>query len=325
MRIFGSERLQAMLSRLGLQDGEAIVHPWISKTLEKAQNKVEMRNYEIRKNLIKYDDVVNEQRKIIFGKRAKLINSKDVSGEIDVIRQEIAEDVVVKHIPKNSYSQQWDIDGIENEIQRIFGLKLDIKILAEKEGVCDVEILDFINEQTKEHFLGRKELYGDLELQLQRQIFLASLDEEWKDHLLSLDKLRHGINLRAYGQKDPLIEYKRESYDLFENMMLAIEEKTLSRISHSRIKTDDDSQAQIDILKQIASKQKMFAGRFDPNMPDLSDGNSQPKPNRVPVKTKIDAKDRDPNNVQSWGNVGRNEPCPCGSKKKYKQCHGRAV
>ncbi|MFT6331691.1 MAG: preprotein translocase subunit SecA [Lentimonas sp.] len=318
MRIFGSEKLQSMLSRLGLKDDEAIYHPWITKTLARAQNKVEMHNYEIRKNLIKYDDIVNQQRKVIFEKRNKLIAATDISGEIDAIRVDINEDTIGKRIPRGSYAEQWDIQTMENEIQRIYGLKLDIKSLAEKEGIADSEILDFVNEETKKLFEERRKIYGDLELQLQRQLFLATLDEEWKDHLLSLDKLRHSINLRAYAQKDPLIEYKREAYNLFEEMMLKIEETTIDRVSHSQLKMEEESEARIDILSQIAAKQKTFTSRFDPNSPIVNGGKSQPQ-----IRNKVSKEERDPNNPLSWGTVGRNEVCPCGSGRKFKHCHGK--
>ncbi len=322
MRIFGSEKLQAMLSRLGLKDDEAIFHPWITKTLARAQHKVEMRNYEIRKNLIKYDDVVNQQRKAIFEKRTKLITSNDVSGEIEKIREDINEDIVGKQIAKNAYPEEWGVEAIENELQRIYGLKLDIKSLAEKEGISDIEILQAVQDETKKLFDHRRQIYGDIELQLQKQLFLATLDEEWKDHLCSLDKLRHSINLRAYAQKDPLIEYKREAYNLFEEMMLQIEEKTLSRNAHSQLKMDSEKQAEIDILKQIAAKQKMFASRIDPNAPSFEEVLMNQPQIQSPIKTNISAANRNPNDPSSWGNVGRNESCPCGSGKKYKQCHG---
>ncbi len=335
MRIFGSEKLQSVLSRFGLKDDEAIFHPWITKTLANAQNKVEMRNYEIRRNLLKYDDVINQQRKAIFEKRTALIKAENISAEIGDIVADVNEDIVGRHIAKNSYVEEWDVVGIENELQRIYGAKLDIKALAEKEGVSDVEILDFIQGQISQMFVTRKEIYGELELQIQKQIFLVTLDEEWKDHLCSLDKLRHSINLRAYAQKDPIIEYKREAFNLFEEMMLKIEEGAVSRIVHSQLKVDPEKEVEVDILKQIAAKQSKMAGRMsisraDPNMPDFGGPDfrgvggkeGQEVVNRSPVRNNIAAEDRDPADSSSWGNVGRNEPCPCGSGKKYKQCHG---
>ena len=303
MRIFGSEKLQAVLSRFGLKDDEAIFHPWISKTLENAQHKVEMKNYEMRKNLLKYDDVVNQQRKSIFTKRTKLIKSIGISLEIKRIMSEINEEIVAKHIAANSYPEEWDISGIENEINRIYGTKLDIKSFSTEEGVDDQGILEFIQKQTEQIMENRKEIYGDLEQKIQQQIFLATLDEEWKDHLCSLDKLRHGINLRAYAQKDPLIEYKKEAFALFEDMTLQIEEKTLNRIIHSHLKVDAEKQAEVDLLKQIAKKQKMFINKSENNFSNFVDNAINKNPS-------------------SWGNIGRNQQCPCGSAKKYKHCHG---
>lgn len=321
MRIFGSERLQSVLSRLGLKDGEAIFHPWISKTLAKAQHKVEMRNYEMRKNLLKYDDVINQQRKVIFEKRTNLIKTDNLTDEIAKNYTTLNEDIVLNHIPKNSYLEEWNLSGIENEVQRIYNLKLNIKDFAEKEGVVEADIVQFIQTQVEQLFVERKLRYGDeVESQLQKQVFLATLDSEWKDHLASLDRLRHGINLRAYAQKDPLIEYKREAYDLFEEMMFRIEEQAISRIACSQLKMEVEKQAEIDILKQITAKQKMFTSRIDPNMPNIEQPTAVNQ--QSTIRNNIAPEDRNPNDQSSWGNVGRNEPCPCGSGKKYKHCHG---
>lgn len=316
MRIFGSEKLQSLLSTFGLKDDEAIFHPWITKTLAGAQHKVEMRNYEIRKNLLKYDDIVNYQRKNIFTLRTKIINSEDVSKEIKEFSNQIIDDLVLDFIPKNSYPEQWHIEGFEQEIFKIYGVKLDLKSLAQKEGVDEVEIKDFIKKTINEIFTQKEELYTpELMRQVERQIFLTTIDSEWKDHLLSLDKLRHGINLRAYGQKDPLIEYKRDAFNLFEDMMLRIEEQLVSRVSHVQITLEGR-----DFQELIPSpKQTMFEGRNDPAFVQ-----SEPKainPNHIP-KVNLKPEERDPSQPETWGNVGRNEQCPCGSGKKYKQCHG---
>ena len=322
MRIFGSEKLQFMLSKLGLQDGEAIYHPWITKTLAKAQSKVEARNYEIRKNLLKYDNVANTQRQKIFERRKELIESEDFDASIKKISEEINEDIVGKNIPTDSYPEQWDVANIAAEIERIYGLKMDIAKLAAKEGVSDFEILEKINEQTTALFKGRYEIYGEIEKKLHKQIFLITLDEEWKDHLLSLDKLRYGINLRAYAQKDPLIEYKREAFNLFEEMICQIEEKTISRIARAQIRLEDQN---VNLVKKAQDEQKTFAGRVDPGFAAANSGQNSPTQNRGPVRNNIDSTQRDPNNPATWGNVGRNELCPCGSGKKYKHCHGRVT
>ena len=321
MRIFGSEKLQSMLTKLGLKDDEAIIHPWITRTLHKAQQKVEMRNYEIRKNLLKFDDVVNHQRKAIFKLRAEVMNSKDLSKKVDSIIEEVNEDIVARNIPKNSYSHQWNIEHIESEIKRIYSIDLDIKSQAEKD-VGEKEVLQYINGHVDDLFSAKKKLYGDeVILQLQRQVFLVTLDSEWKDHLLSLDKLRHGINLRAYAQKDPLIEYKKEAFDLFEDMMNRLEEQVIFRLAHASVTITDEEGEAIELLAQQRSVQKMFETRSDPALAAKREGGSVVSTS-TPVKSNVDSSDRDPNNPLSWGNVKRNEPCPCGSGKKYKQCHG---
>ncbi|MBP7710745.1 MAG: preprotein translocase subunit SecA [Rickettsiales bacterium] len=315
MRIFGSEKLQSVLTRFGLQEDEAIVHPWITKTLAGAQHKVEMRNYEIRKNLLKYDDIVNQQRKVIFALRSEVILSKDVSPKVVKFTKEVTQELVEDCIPKNSYSEQWEIDLLEKEIFRIFGVKLDLKAQAEREGVTETEILNFIQGNVAEIFVEKERLYGAQNVRhIERQIFLITLDSEWKDHLLSLDKLRNGINLRAYAQKDPLIEYKRDAFNLFEEMMLRIEEQFVSRVAHMQISGGDESE--VDLLAK-APKQKMFESRNDPAFVQ-----SESKPVQGTAKLNVNPQDRDARDSATWGNVGRNEPCPCGSGKKYKQCHG---
>jgi preprotein translocase subunit SecA len=318
MRIFGSEKLQGMLSRFGLKDDEAIFHPWITKTLAGAQHKVEMRNYEIRKNLLKYDDVVNHQRKNIFSLRFEIMSAKDVSKKIEGYRTQINQELIEDCIPKNSYVEQWEIDLLEKEIFRIYGVKFDLKTEAAKEGVTEKEILNFIEGNTRAIFEAKEKLYGaEVIRHIEKQIFLITLDSEWKDHLLSLDKLRHGINLRAYAQKDPLIEYKRDAFSLFEDMMLRIEEQVVSRIAHVQISSEQGEGA-IDIIAQTP-KPKTFETRNDPAFVQ-----SEPKIARsaTPIKANVKVEERNPRDSSTWGNVGRNEPCPCGSGKKYKQCHG---
>lgn len=319
LRIFGSEKLQSLLSSFGLKDDEAIFHPWITKTLAGAQHKVEMRNYEIRKNLLKYDDIVNHQRKNIFKLRTKIINSDNIYGEIRTFSSQIIKELVEDCIPKNSYPQQWEIDLMEKEIFKIYGIKLDLKNEAEREGITENEIAHLLEKTTNEIFVKKEQLYGfDIMRQVERQIFLVTIDSEWKDHLLSLDKLRNGINLRAYAQKDPLIEYKRDAFNLFEDMMLRIEEQVVSRVAHVQISLDGDEAESLEKLMP-KQEQKMFEGRNDPA---FVQSEAKPAMGEKTVKTNVAAENRDPTNPVTWGNVGRNELCPCGSGKKYKQCHG---
>ncbi len=320
MRIFGSEKLQNMLSTLGLKDDEAIFHPWITKTLAKAQHKVEMRNYEIRKNLLKYDDVVNEQRKVIFKLRHEVIKADDISEKIKKSVSQINQELIEDCIPKNTYPEQWEIDLLEKELFRIYGAKFDMKYESEKEGVSEKEILNFVNGNVGAIFSDKIERYGANAVnQIQKQIFLLTLDSEWKDHLLSLDKLRNGINLRAYAQKDPLIEYKRDAFSLFEDMMLRIEEQVVSRMAHVHINANVDGEVN---LLERTPKQKMFETRNDPAFVQSQAKQGRATVSATPVKINFDPKERDANNPATWGNVGRNESCPCGSGKKFKQCHG---
>ena len=322
MRIFGSEKLQGMLSTLGLKDDEAIFHPWITKTLAKAQHKVEMRNYEIRKNLLKYDDIVNQQRKIIFSLRHEIISSDDVSQKISKYRSEVNSDLVEDCIPKNAYQDAWEVDALEKEILRIYGIKLNLKAEAAKDGITEKEILSLIHSETGEIFSAKENLYGaEIIRQIERQIFLITLDSEWKDHLLSLDKLRNGINLRAYAQKDPLIEYKKEAFEIFEEMMLRMEEQIVSRLSHVQLNMEEGADKSINLIAR-APKQKMFETRNDPSL-EKSEGDIAKSINSsTPIRTNIDPQKRDANNPETWGDVGRNEVCPCGSGKKFKHCHG---
>ena len=327
MRIFGSEKLQSLLSTFGLKDDEAIFHPWITKTLAGAQRKVENRNYEIRKNLLKYDDIVNHQRKNIFALRQEIICSDDVSIKINEYIKQINSDLVADCIPKNSYQAQWQIDLLTNEIFRIYGLKIDIHEEASKDGVSENEILKLIEDSVLGHFKD-KEASCDLKIikQIQKQIFLITIDSEWKDHLLSLDKLRHGINLRAYAQKDPLIEYKKDAFTLFEDMMLRIEEQVVSRLSHVQITASQDDDGELKpvapvILPKKINSQKTFLSRVDSTFIK-----SEAKPvielPTANVKKKVVPAHRNPLDKDSWGEIGRNESCPCNSGKKYKNCHG---
>ncbi len=319
MRIFGSDKLKNMLSRFGLKDDEAIFHPMITKTLHGAQRKVEARNYEMRKNLLKYDDVVNYQRKNIYALRNELIVAKDVSTKIKKIINQINQDLVDDCVPKNSYFEKWEISLLEKELFRVYGLKLDINEIAKQDGASEKEIIHFINQKITQHFAEKEQKYGEHVMRkIEKQIFLITLDSEWKDHLFSLDKLRQSINLRAYAQKDPLIEYKKEGFNMFEDMMLRVEEQLISRLSHVEISISSNED-EVNLIAH-APKQKTFESRVDPNF--SSTKNENVKVPTAPIRSNFDPANRDPRDASTWGQVGRNEPCPCGSGKKYKNCHG---
>ncbi len=221
MRIFGSERMDSMLQRLGLKEGEAIIHPWINKALEKAQQKVEAHHFEVRKNLLKFDNVMNDQRKVVYEQRREVMDSEDIADEIREMRHQIIANVVATAIPANSYSEQWDIDSLHESANRLLGMDLPVHDWAKEEGIAEPEIEERVRTAADEKYAAKEEAYGaDTMRHVEKSLLLQILDQEWKDHLLQLDHLRQGISLRAYAQKDPLNEYKREAFELFDTMLM---------------------------------------------------------------------------------------------------------
>ncbi|GBD43099.1 Protein translocase subunit SecA [bacterium HR40] len=304
MRIFGSDRMDGLLQKLGLREGEAIIHPWINKALEKAQQKVEARNFEIRKNLLKFDDVMNDQRKVVYEQRRELLESEDVSETVRDMRHQVIEDLVAKHIPANAYPEQWDIEGLANDVRRILALDLPIAEWAKEEGIAEDEIRTRIVEASDRRMAQKVAQYGEAVMRMaEKSLLLQILDHLWKEHLLHLDHLRQGIHLRGYGQRDPLNEYKREAFVLFEAMLANLRLTVTQVLSHLEIR-----------LQPPAAE-------------------PEPAPQVAPPRTRARAvalaggddggSDIDPRDPRTWGKVPRNAPCPCGSGKKYKQCHGR--
>ena len=316
MRIFGSEKIEVFLQKMGLKEGEAIFHPWMNKAIEKAQQKVEGRNYEVRKNLLKFDDVMNDQRKIIYEQRIEMMTSLQVTETIDGMREEINEELLSNFIPKRSYIDQWDMTGLDKEIFRIYGLHTPVIDWAKEEGIAEEEMLERLNKITTEQIENKRNIYGKEIFQIaEKRVLLQTLDQLWKDHLLSLDHLRHGINLRAYGQRDPLNEYKQEAFSLFEQMLFVLREQVTSLMAHLEIRKEQA----ITSLAEMRLAQKMNESRFDPAMIEDNELES----NHVTIRTHIAPEDRNPNNPNTWGKISRNEPCPCGSGTKYKHCHGK--
>ena len=339
MRIFGSERMDSMLRKLGLEEGEAIVHPWVNKALEKAQQKVEARNFEARKYVLKYDNVMNDQRKVVYEQRKDLMRIDDVHDTVEEMRQQVVEDFVTGHIPPDAYAEQWDIAGLHAECLRVFALDLPIDDWAKEEGIADQEIRERIAEAAKMRMAAKLANYGEEVMRsLEKQIVLLVLDKQWKDHLLSLDHLRHGIQLRAYGQRDPLNEYKKEAFDLFEGMLAQIRDEVTTLLARVELRTAEPEAAMVQ-----RAPQEMHESRHDPAMagmpapePEMAEAagggveaaTAPPPPaqTRSPRQTVVtrQAADRvDPNNPGTWGKVPRNAACPCGSGKKYKHCHGK--
>ena len=318
MRIFGSERIDGMLTKLGLEEGEAIVHPWVNKALEKAQQKVEARNFEIRKNLLKFDDVMNDQRKVIYEQRKGLMESEDVSEEVTHMRIDIIEGVVARCIPPKAYAEQWDTDLLHEEILRIVGLDLPIQDWANEEGIADEEIRERLNDAANRRMAEKAANYGpEVMRSVEKSLLLQLLDQLWKEHLLTLDHLRQGIGLRAYAQRDPLNEYKQEAFNLFEEMLDSLRERVTQVLCHVELQMGDEDQK---IFSQ--SDQEMHEGRTDPAF--AQDEDEQRTIPRLPTTGRKASTNVDPNDPSTWGRVSRNAACPCGSGKKYKHCHGTA-
>jgi preprotein translocase subunit SecA len=317
MRIFGSDRLDTMLTRLGLKEGEAIIHPWINKALEKAQQKVEARNFDIRKNLLKYDDVQNDQRKVIFDQRVDLMKNEDVAETVADMRHAFVEDVVTKHVPENQYAEQWDVAGLKDELKRVLDIDLPVDEWAKEEGIADEELLARIEQRVDEHMAAKVAQWGpDVMRYVEKTILLQTLDHLWREHLVMLDHLRQVIGLRGYGQRDPLQEYKSEAFSLFEALIAHLREAVTAQLMRVEIVPPEEEQPALPAME---------AHHFDPNTGEDAMAYAQGNYAQASLAptANADAASRDPNNPASWGKVGRNEDCPCGSGKKYKHCHGR--
>jgi preprotein translocase subunit SecA len=309
MRIFASERVTMFLQKFGLKNGEPIYHPMLSKALEKAQKKVEERNYEIRKNLLKYDDVMNEQRKVIYEQRIELMQAENLSETVRDICSELIEEQVASHIPYKSYIEQWDVEGLTKEISHIFGLNLPINEWAKEEGIAEKEIQKRILEKVENLFITKEQSYGKKVINnIEQTYFLLTLDQLWKEHLHSLDHLRQGINLRAYGQRDPLNEYKKEAFLLFENLLVNLRITYIQRLAHLQISEYHEGQEK-EVLNERYTKQKTQETRVDPALYDS---------NNTTVTATLNKSDS-----IKGPKIGRNDPCPCESGEKYKYCHGK--
>jgi preprotein translocase subunit SecA len=309
MRIFGSDRLDSMLTRLGLKEGEAIIHPWINKALEKAQQKVEARNFDIRKNLLKFDNVQNDQRKVIFDQRIDLMKDESVAETVADMRHAFVEDVVTKHVPEHAYAEQWDTAGLKEELKRVLDVDLPVDEWAKEEGIADEELLNRIENHVDQHMAAKVAQWGpEVMRYVEKTILLQTLDHLWREHLVMLDHLRQVIGLRGYGQRDPLQEYKSEAFSLFEAMIGNLREAVTAQLMRVEIVPPENQQP---VLPE------MEAHKLDPNTGE--DEMAFANASLVPAATA----NRDPKNPATWGKIGRNEDCPCGSGKKYKHCHGK--
>ncbi|WP_286828938.1 MULTISPECIES: preprotein translocase subunit SecA [Kordiimonas] len=315
MRIFGPERMDAMLVRLGIEEGEAIIHPWINKAIEKAQSKVEARNYDIRKNLVKFDDVMNDQRRAIYEQRTEVMDAEEISETIKDMRADVVHNIVETRIPPKSYPEQWDIDGLDEDVRTKLNLDVDVRAWAAEEGVDDHVIIERLEEAVNEVMAEKAKRinemtgtadpetgFGMWEKDIEKSILLQVLDQEWKEHLQNLDHLRQGVSLRAYGQRDPLNEYKTEAFTLFEGMLYHIREETTQLLGR------------IELAPQVRPED------LEPTPPSVFQ-ESHPSP-EVAVGSPAPSGGFNPNDTSTWGDVPRNAPCPCGSGEKFKHCHG---
>ena len=319
MRIFGSDKLDGMLTKLGLKEDEAIVHPWINKALEKAQQKVEARNFDIRKNLLKYDDVMNDQRKVIFEQRLDLMRDEQVDETIVDMRHSVIDELVAKHIPENAYPEQWDIDGLDTALREILTLDLPVKDWAKEEGIADEEVKERVKRRADEWMAGKAASYGpDVMRYVEKSILLQTLDHLWREHLVMLEHLRQVIGLRGYGQRDPLNEYKAEAFSLFEAMISHLREAVTAQLMRVEVvdRPPEDEENQLPYMEAhhvdpaTGEDELAMAGALTATA--VTAGNGQAA-----------QAERNPNDPTSWGKVGRNESCPCGSGKKFKHCHGK--
>ncbi|MBT3533494.1 MAG: preprotein translocase subunit SecA, partial [Rhodospirillaceae bacterium] len=332
MRIFGSERMDGMLRKLGLEEGEAIIHPWVNKALEKAQEKVEARNFDLRKNLLKYDDVMNDQRKVIYEQRLELMDAEDVAETVADMRREVVEGLVAMHIPERAYAEQWDADGLRQDVGEIFALDLPIPEWCAEEGIADEEIRKRIYSATDRRMAEKAANYGpDVMRMVEKGLLLQLLDQTWKDHLLTLDHLRGGIVLRAYGQRDPLNEYKTEAFTLFETMLGDLRTTTTRVLAHIELQADTENNlfAETQATPMMLEEEHLdpMTGHNEMAEDDLvmADGESHGTNGAhapLPARTRQAAATMNPDDPATWGKVPRNTACPCGSGKKYKHCHG---
>ena len=321
LRIFAPERLDTIMRTLGMKPGEAIQHPWMTKAVETSQKKVEQRNFDIRKNILKYDDVMNDQRKAIFEQRIEFMTAKDVSDVVKDMRAQAVEDLVERHIPPRAYADQWDVDGLDEATTKYFGLDLPIKDWAAEEGIADEEIQERLMKAADESYAEKAADIGpELIRRIEKQVLLQTIDQNWREHLQQLDALRSVIGLRGYAQRDPLNEFKTEAFTLFESLLDELRFETTRVLSNLRLAPSAPPPEMPEPPRDIEAKHvDPMTGRNE-----MADAPGRPAPGvSAPLASRSAAAAIDPNDPSTWGRVPRNAPCPCGSGKKYKHCHGK--
>ncbi len=327
MRIFGSERMGGMLQKLGLKEGEAIIHPWINKALEKAQKKVEARNFDTRKNVLKYDDVMNDQRREVYAQRREFMKAPEVSEMVADMRAEVIDAMIARRIPEKAFAEQWESKDLAEDLKRLLALDLPVVEWAREEGIDEHGIHERVTRAADQFMAAKAANFGpELMRFIEKSLLLQIFDAVWKEHLLALDHLRQGIGLRAYGQRDPLNEYKSEAFAMFNAMLEEMKERVTMLLA--RVEIGQEPQ----IAQPPRGPMQMIESHPDPAMAmavaepayEMAGGAEAMQPVRV-TAAPMRAERIDPNDPNTWRTTPRNAPCPCGSGKKFKHCHGRAM
>ncbi|SLN69822.1 preprotein translocase subunit SecA [Falsiruegeria litorea R37] len=314
MRIFGSERLDKVLTTLGMKEGEAIIHPWVNKSLERAQAKVEGRNFDIRKNVLKFDDVMNDQRKVIFSQRREIMSADDLNEIVSDMREQVIDDLIDQHMPPKTYADQWDTEGLHTSVMEKLGVDVPVVEWAAEEGVDDEEIRERLVKATDEQMAKKAVDFGPENMRnIEKQVLLQTIDSKWREHLLTLEHLRSVVGFRGYAQRDPLNEYKNESFQLFEGMLDGLRETVTQQLAMVRPLTEEE---QRQMLAQMQAQQAQM-------QQTAADATNQAEAIAEAEASGDALPGFDENDPSTWGNPSRNDKCPCGSGKKFKHCHGR--
>ena len=315
MRIFGSEKLDAVLGKLGMDEGEAIIHPWVNKSLERAQAKVEGQNFDVRKQLLKFDDVMNDQRKAIFEQRLEIMKSDDLSNTVKDMRDEVIEDLVDDAIPSKSYPEQWDIKGLEQSIKEALGLNLPISEWAAEEGIDDEDIIERLRSAGDDEMTNKIKGIGSENIRsAEKQLLLGTIDQKWREHLITLEHLRSVVGMRGYANRDPLNEYKTESFELFETMLEGLRSDITRQMARLQPQTPEQQMAALQQQIQTALSQGMDVNEIKARVKEAYGIDIELEKPKAP--------EIDKNDPKTWPALSRNDKCLCQSGKKYKHCHG---
>jgi preprotein translocase subunit SecA len=318
-----------MLQKLGLKEDEAIIHPWINRALEKAQQKVEARNFDLRKNLLKFDDVMNDQRRVIFEQRIDLMGQDTVTETVASMRNELIDQLIEKHIPEKAYAEQWDVAGLKEDIRANLNLDVPVDQWAKEEGIAEDEVRERLTRVADEAAAARTARFSpEIMRQIEKAVLLQTLDHLWREHLVTLDHLRQVIGFRGYAQRDPLNEYKTESFELFQSMLTHLREVVTNQIMRVELVQRPPPLApEGDIQALEATHVDPTTGENEAAADEWGQGlRTQPSRNgglAALAATGAASGEVDPKDPSTWGKTQRNAPCPCGSGKKYKHCHGR--